>query len=100
MSSIAYLTDMSVTTTFALEIFTTDRASHMLGASDLMDEMAFFVLEVLVTLHAVFVFGESRLVLLHFLDGPEVVAAAIKGAGHASVGVGVRAGHLDIVSPS
>lgn len=88
---------MSITPAFALEIFTAHGTGHMLGASDLMDEMGFLVREVLIALLAVVVLGSLCFVLLHLLYRFEEEATVFEGARHASVWVRVLVCHLGFV---
>ena len=81
-----YLTDMGITATFTLKVFTTDRASNMLGASDLVDEKSFLIGEVLVATLAVIMIREPPFMLLHLLGGLEAVAAPAEGTGHTGFG--------------
>lgn len=74
--------DVYVTTTLASKVDAADGADDVLVAFDLVDEVSFLVLEVLVAAGAVFVFGGGTLVFLHLLDGVEAARAVGKSAGH------------------
>jgi hypothetical protein len=80
--NITYLTEVEITAAFTLELFTTDGASDVLGAPDLVDEEAFLIGEVHITALAVLMFWESRLVLLHLPVGLEGEVAPAEGTGH------------------
>lgn len=71
---------MAVTAALASEIDAADGTDDVLVAFDLVDEVSFLVLEVLVAAGAVFVFGGAALVFLHLLDGVETARAVGKSA--------------------
>lgn len=82
MMNRAYLTNVSVTSSLAAKIDSTDGADDVFVLSlELVDEVTLLVFKVEITFGTVIVQGLHFLVLFHLLDGGEEEFTVIVGAG-------------------
>lgn len=76
---------MTVTTSLASKLDSTDRAGDMLPTLDLMDQETGLVLKIDVTSGAVFMLGVDFFVLFHLLNRHEATRTTVEGTGHAAL---------------